>query len=200
MEKIKSIILFLLIFIIFNDTFVAGQIGLFSMRIIYALFLVFFSTDIINSIKNLRGIVNISIFSFLIFLILSSLIYLISVKNYPYENFYNMLIITSIFLVFSKYKNDYILKSVIFSVFFSSIYSIVRPDTISEWTFRKTGGTGDPNEFACHLIIGFILTWNHINNRILKLVLLTLFSFTIILSGSITGGLCFFLMVIYKIF
>ncbi|MAZ68243.1 MAG: hypothetical protein CMG49_02510, partial [Candidatus Marinimicrobia bacterium] len=97
-------------------------------------------------------------------------------------------------------KNDYILKSVIFSVFFSSIYSIVRPDTISEWTFRKTGGTGDPNEFACHLIIGFILTWNHINNRILKLVLLTLFSFTIILSGSITGGLCFFLMVIYKIF
>mgnify|MGYP001242397047 CR=1 FL=1 len=200
MEKIKSIILFLLIFIIFNDTFVAGQIGLFSMRIIYALFLVFFSTDIINSIKNLRGIVNISIFSFLIFLILSSLIYLISVKNYPYENFYNMLIITSIFLVFSKYKNDYILKFVIFSVFFSSIYSIVRPDTISEWTFRKTGGTGDPNEFACHLIIGFILTWNHINNRILKLVLLTLFSFTIILSGSITGGLCFFLMVIYKIF
>ena len=172
----------------------------FLMRIIYALFLVFFSTDIINGIKNLRGIINISIFSFLIFLILSSLIYLISVKNYPYENFYNMLIITSIFLVFYKNENDYILKFVIFSVLFSSLYSIVRPDTISEWTFRKTGGTGDPNEFACHLILGFILTWNHINNRSLKVVLFTLFSFTSILSVSITGGLCFFQCLFIRFF
>ena len=199
MEKIKSIILFLLIFIIFNDTFIAGQIGLFSMRIIYALFLIFFLNDMINGLKNLSGLVNISIFSFLILLIITSIIYTVSVANYPYENLYNMIIITAIFLVFYQYDNYNIRKSILLAVIFSSIYSLVRPDTISEWTFRKTGGTGDPNEFACHVILASVITWNYINNHFLKYILTAFFIFIIILSGSITGGLCYFFIICYKI-
>ena len=199
MEKVKSLILFLLIFIIFNDTFVASQIGLALMRLIYALFIIFFSNDILNGIKNLNNFIKISIFSFLILLIITSLIYVISVENYPYENLFNMVIITSIFLAFINNDHAKIRKFIIFSVIFSSIYAIIRPDTISEWTFRKTGGTGDPNEFACHLILGSVLAWNYFKNKILKLVLLFVFSFSIILSGSITGGLCFFFIICYKI-
>jgi hypothetical protein len=199
MEKIKSFILFLLIFIIFNDTFIANLIGLVPMRFIYAIFLILFSVDALNGLKKLKGLVNISIFSFLILLIISSLIYFLSVGNYPYENIYNMIIITSIMLSLYHRDDDEIRKYILYTVIFSAIYAVIRPDTISEWTFRKTGGTGDPNEFACHLILGSIITWNYIKNKILKSGILLFFIFTLILSGSITGGLCYVLLLIYKL-
>ena len=64
----------------------------------------------INGLKNLSGLVNISIFSLLILLIINSIIYTVSVANYPYENLYNMIIITAIFLVFYQYDNYNIRK------------------------------------------------------------------------------------------
>ena len=58
MDKIKSIVLFLLIIIIFNDTLVSSILSLTLMRSIYALFLIIFSLDIINNFRSLKGLVK----------------------------------------------------------------------------------------------------------------------------------------------
>ena len=199
MEKLKSLILFLLVFIIFNDTLVAEYFGLFFIRIIYALFLLFFSIDIINNLRSLRGLTKICIFSFVVLLITSSFIHFFSISDYPYENIYNMIIIAGIVLAINNDKENQIVKYILISVLFSTIYAVLRPDTISEWTFRKTGGTGDPNEFACHLILASIIAWNYIENKVIKSFILLFFIFATILSGSVTGGLIYILIIFYKI-
>ena len=198
MDKIKSIILFFLIIIIFNDTLFASIFNLTIMRIVYALFLIVFSLDIINNFRNLKGLVKISILSFILLLIISSFIHFISIPLYPYENIYNMIIIGGILLAINQNNDHQIKRYMLFAIFLSCIYAIFRPETLSEWTFRKTGGTGDPNEFACHIILGSIIAWNYIKNKILKLFLMFLFIFSLIISGSVTGGLCYILIVIYK--
>ena len=199
MDKIKSIILFLLIIIIFNDTFISSVFGLTLMRGVYGLFLIIFSLDIINNFRNLKGLVKISILSFILLLIISSFIHFISIPIYPYENIYNMIIIGGILLAINKNNDIEIKRYILFAIILSCIYAILRQDTLTEWTFRKTGGTGDPNEFACHIILASIITWNHIKNKFLKLSLIFLFIFSLIVSGSVTGGLCYILMIIYKV-
>ena len=199
MDKIKSIVLFLLIIIIFNDTLVSSILSLTLMRSIYALFLIIFSLDIINNFRSLKGLVKISILSFILLLVISSFVHFISIPSYPYENIYNMIIIGGILLAISQNNNNEIKRYMLFSIVLSCIYAILREDTLTEWTFRKTGGTGDPNEFACHIILGSIIAWNYIKNKILKLFLIFLFIFSLIISGSVTGGLCYVLMVIYKV-
>ena len=140
MDKIKSIVLFFLTIIIFNDTLISSTFSLTLMRSIYALFLIIFSLDIINNFRSLKGLVKISILSFILLLIISSFVHFISIPLYPYENIYNMIIIGAILLAISQNNNNEIKRYMLFSIVLSCIYAISREDTLTEWTFRKTGG------------------------------------------------------------
>lgn len=119
-----------------------------------------------------------------------------------------LLAIISIFVVFSQEKKPYVyLWFYIFSVLYSSFICIFSDETITEWTFRKTGGVGDPNEFSTYILIsvGFLLGYLLKNNvnlvyKIVFVVMLFVYFLSLIYAGSKSAILTFVLMFLFYIY
>lgn len=121
----------------------------------------------------------------------------------------NLLVaIISIFIVFSQEKEPYVfLWFYVLSVLYSSFICIFSNETITEWTYRKTGGVGDPNEFSVYVLVsvGFLLGYLLKNNvkffyKIVFVVMLFIYFLSLIYAGSKSAMLTFVLMFLFYIY
>ncbi len=92
---------------------------------------------------------------FLVFLLLSLFSLIINPgTNDPTKLTNNLLLLISMFVIticYINYNFDKVLY-VVWVVTLSSVIILAFNSTINKWTFRKTGGTSDPNEFATQLL------------------------------------------------
>lgn len=148
---------FIFIFTLYNDNFFVERFGPFSLRIVFAVLILMNLRRLYKNITN--RIILRQIIPFLVFLMLSLSSLIINPgTNDPTRLTNNLLLLTSIFVITVCYINQHFDKVLylIWVVILSSVIILAFNTTINKWTFRKTGGTSDPNEFAAQLL-SFIL-------------------------------------------
>lgn len=145
---------FLFVFSLFNDNFLVELLGANSLK---AIFIFFLLVQIFRIYKNLmhREILN-ELIPFAIFYVLS---YFMMLLNPPFRSFdgifNNVLIMTSMFVLTTFFINAD-MRRIFYYIWISMVFSSILcylHGPLTEWTFRKTGGTGDPNEFASQLLL-----------------------------------------------
>lgn len=188
LKLIKEIINFIYIFSIVNDNFVVGILGSSSLKV---LFVIFFVVNVMSLIRfNYRKKVN---KRFLLLMLMLLLAFIFNLKNYSdlQQPLLSVLSVFMIYVVASSYKQPRILMTYfLISVFFSSLICITSDTTLSEYTFRKTGGTGDPNEFSMMLLvaIGYLAGKLRVQSSVLckfvNIVTLLVYFVALFMAGS----------------
>ena len=203
-KYIKDFLLFLLIFSFFNDNFIVEVAGANSLKIIFSLFFIVHLPEIIK--MTFKPNPHIVIKSFFIFIALMSVVMLTTLildnQVVLIDGIINFLSIFVVFIYFSYYGNlEKILYFLWVAIVASAIISLFN-DPLSEYTFRTSGGTADPNRFAMHLLIASAATvYLYIKNRSLLFLIptLMLFSYAILYAGSKTSVLVMLTIGLYII-
>jgi O-antigen ligase len=185
---VSNLFSFLFIFSIFNDNFVVEIFNSLSLKIIFVLFVLFNLPKIISSFKYFSNIHK--IFYSLIFVI-----FLVTMINTIQEEYFldfllnSTILLIAIIIIFTFYSQADLEKTLNFIWISISISVIICyfNEPISEWTFRTTGGTGDPNEFATHLLIYIFLSiylYKTYKNLIYLVIGLPFFTYGILMASS----------------
>lgn len=197
-KLISRILIFIIVFQTFNDNLFTEYFGPNSLKIsilIFTLFSVKYFFSFNPSIPINKNI-----------LLLSVIMIICSIANYsnlfsPLDSFLKPFAVIILFVVFSQYKDiKWLIFVILFSLFYSSLYCLLREDFVTEWTFRKTGGTGDPNEFSTGVLFGLGLLWGiyfKYKKFLVLVLLLSLFSASVLLAA---GSKSAFLALIFLIF
>lgn len=148
---IREIINFLYIFSIVNDNFIVDYLGTSSLKVMFVVF------AFVNLMSLGRFKYNKKVSRRFLFLIgMLILAYLFNLKNYDdlQQPLLSILSVIMIYIVAVTHQRPRLLITFfLISVFVSSLICITSDTTLTEYTFRKTGGTGDPNEFSMMLLI-----------------------------------------------
>lgn len=201
---IKDFTLFLLIFSFINDNLVVDIAGEMALKAIFGLFIVVNIVDIVQAFTKLSNRV---MSSFLIFIAIMTTVMLISMVLYSNTTLADNLIVivpmTIIFLYFSNYKNfERLLYFIWISVVVSAVISLFN-EPLTQWTFRRTGGTLDPNEFSAHLLMAISITvylFYKNRNYIFLSGSLILFFYTLLYAGSKSAMLTLGVLGLYAMF
>lgn len=188
LKLIKEIINFIYIFSIVNDNFVVEYFGTSSLKV---LFVVFSLANAMSLLRfNYRKRVN---KRFLLLILMLFLAFVFNLKNYSdlQQPLLSVLSVVMIYVVASSYKQPRTLMTYfLISVFISSLICIMSDVTLSEYTFRKTGGTGDPNEFSMMLLvaIGYLAGKLRIQSSVLyklvQIVTVLVYLVALFMAGS----------------
>lgn len=150
---------FVFIFSIFNDNYTVGILGGNALKIITGIFIVFHSHHIWKNLMTERYLMY--LIPFYIFFIADYTIMLLNPSDGGFssllENIMLLIAMLIIVLYYINYDLNY-LTAYIWSALAFSSFLLILSDPISRWTFRRTGGTGDPNEFAAHMILFIMLS------------------------------------------
>lgn len=187
-ENYKSIIELIVVFSFINDKLIVDISGSDVVtKGLFALFILSFLKEIYQSCKTFYGKKIIVFGLLLLFTILGN-----------YQNYESSQLIKSLFILISIVTISLVFYqrvsiNTLYFIWFSVIVSIicsVNNDPLHEYTFRKTGGTEDPNEFASHIIVfGLfsILLYSINRSRIILLGMFPLFIVGILNAGSVTS-------------
>lgn len=197
---LSSLFCFIYIFSLFNDNFVVDYFNPTILKSIFVGFVIFNLNKIISNIKYFSNIHKIFYF-FLLSLFIVTLINSVE-QNYSYDFLLNnFMLLLSILIIFTFFSQREIKSTLIFIWISISISVIIcyfnKP--ISEWTFRTTGGTGDPNEFATHLLIYLFLSiylYRTYNKKFYLFIGLPFFLYGILMASSKSSFLVFGFLVI----
>jgi len=185
---LKNVSLFLLIFGVINDDFVVDRVaGENALKAIFAFFLLTHGNEILKAFMKPKN--TAMKFFYLFFFTLVAVAFIDVIFGYVelMKAIFVLLPIVVVFLYVS-YVDDFekLLYFLWLSIVFSAILAVFS-DPLTPWTFRKTGGTGDPNEFAAHLLAGmFITIYLYLKNKNLFFILgsMPLFFYTLLYAGS----------------
>ncbi len=185
---LRNVALFLLIFGVINDDFVVDRVaGENALKAIFGFFMLMYAKDILLAFTKPKNLTM--KFFYLFFFALSVIAFVDVILGYLtlIKAIFVLLPIIVVFL-FTSYTESFekLLYFIWASVVFSAILAVFS-DPLTPWTFRKTGGTGDPNEFAAHLLAAMAITvYLYLKNRNIFFLLGTmpLFFYTLLYAGS----------------
>ncbi len=158
-ELFKKISLFLMIFSVFNDAMVTEYAGEMVLKLITQLFIVVHLRDFYYIIIGQKTAVMKSFYTMMLIvlavLLFSNLLYLDVSLDF---NLKRMIAIFAIFVYIAHYKDfDQMLYVIWITMIISAIYAFFG-DTVEQYTFRKSGGNEDPNEYAAQLLSVMFIT------------------------------------------
>ncbi|MGE5401189.1 MAG: O-antigen ligase family protein [Ignavibacteriales bacterium] len=190
-KAFNSLFVFLFIFSIFNDNFLVDHLGENALKGIFLVFI------LVNIPKLYRNAMNWKMLGeqkwFFVFLALNYFVMIFNPGNGD-RLFENSLLIISM-LVVVVFFIDYDLKLLLYMNWFTLMVSALIcffNSPISEWTFRKTGGTGDPNEFAAEMLsFLFLSVYLYTQNKNLIFIILSSlgFLYSIMFAASMSSFL-----------
>ncbi len=197
-KKFKELINFLYVFSIVNDNFIVNIFGDTSLKFIFIFFLIvniqaLFSFNLKNNSNK----------PFLLLMVMMFISYMVNVGNYVdlQQPILSIFSIFFIYIVSSSIRTPQnFIQYYLVSVLFSALLCVTTDVTINEFTFRKTGGTSDPNEFSVMILtsIGFwvtsMVTTKSITKRIMNVVSLFVCLLAILMAGSKSGLVTLFLI------
>lgn len=198
-----DIVNFIFIFSLFNDKFLVLSFGENILRLIFLVFLVF------NGIRIYRNVTNNSVLREMIPLfIYLSLTLIVTLLNAPSGDwikiFNNFLLLFAAFTIVVYYIN-YDSKKLMYFIWISMIVSVIillSNTTLSKYTFRKTGGTGDPNEFATQLLFFLcisIFLFKQNRNLVFIIGSIIAFTYSIFFAGSLSSFLMLSVMTFFVV-
>ncbi len=187
-ELFKKILLFLMIFSVFNDAMVTEYAGESVLKLITQLFIVVHLRDFYYIIIGQKTAVMQSFYAMMLVvlavLLFSNLLYFDVLLDF---NLKRMVSIFAIFVYVAHYKEfDQMLYVIWFTMIVSAIYAYFG-DTVEEYTFRKSGGNEDPNEYAAQLLSVMFITvylFNKNKNYYFLLGSLSFFMYSLLYAGS----------------
>ncbi len=204
MRLVKDFTLLLLIFSFINDNLVVEMAGGNSLKAIFGLFVLVNITDIVISFtKGSNRVIT----TFFIFIAVMTVLMLVSVMTYENTTLSaGLMVVVSILIVFmyiAYYDDlDKLLYFIWFAVIVSATVSLFN-DPVNQWTFRRSGGTMDPNEFSAHLLMAISITvylFYKNKNYIFLLGSLGLFIYTLLFAGSKSAMLTLAVLVLFSIY
>jgi len=197
---LKNIALFLLVFALINDNFVVAYAGGNALKVIFAFFILVHARDLIYDFFKPK---NLTLKFFYLFIFVLTFIAFIDIFSGYITLLQALFVIVGIVVIFeyATYVDsfDKLLYFIWFSMIFSSILAVFS-DPITPWTFRKTGGTGDPNEFATQLLATMAITiYLFIKNKNILFIVLSmpLFLYTLLYAGSKSSFLTLGALIIF---
>lgn len=199
-ERIRESINYLFIFSTINDDFIVNHIGGMSLKVILGAFVLVNINRLLSFRYNQRY--NRPFICLIITMILAMVVNMFRYNDIGLA-INSFIAISVIFVVFSQEENpEKYIKWYIISALFSSFLCITAIDTVEEYTFRKTGGTGDPNEFSVTILIplgiilGKLLKSNKIKEKIILIAIVLTFSISLLLAGSKSAMLTLVLLIL----
>lgn len=189
-----NFLVFIFVFSFFNDTFLVVILGENILKVIIVLFLFFSFSTILRNLKTMNLLVDKAFFLFICALTIVFLLQnILNMTDDILKPIFTLLSIIAIALYFSRYP----IERVLYFVWISMVTSILIcyfSDPITEYTFRKTGGTGDPNNFATQLL-AFIFSafylYTRNKSKMFLIISLLLFTYGIFSAGSKSSFLIF---------
>ena len=199
---ISNALVLIIVFQTFNDNLFVEYLGPNSLKISITIFALFYFKYFF-SFKSFTPINRKILLLCVIMTLCSAINY--NQLSFPLESFTTPFIILVYFCIFSQYKDiKWLIFCIFFSLVFSSIYCLIREDLIGEWTFRKTGGTGDPNEFSVGVLFGLGLMCGlylkYKKYLLVVLLLSLLFLSTLIAAGSKSAFFTLMILILILIF
>ncbi len=200
---IKDLALFLLVFGIINDDFVVDKVaGENALKIILGFFLLVYAKDIIVAMLSPKNIVlkffYLFVFIFGVVLLINVLLGIITFT----QALFVLVPIITIFVFVSYYESfEKLLYFIWASVVVSSVI-LAFSEPLTQWTFRRTGGTGDPNEFSTHVLVAMAITvYLFYKNRshFFLWPSLGLFSYALLYAGSKSAFLTLAFLIAFSI-
>ena len=199
-DLLKQFALFLLVFALINDNFAVEIAGGNALKVSFAFFAVINAKDILRSFIQPK---HISMKFFYIFFFTLTIITFIDIFLGYVSLIQAFFILIGILVVFEYVTYTEIYDRLLYIIWFSMVVSAIISifsDPISQWTFRKTGGTGDPNEFATQLLatMGITIYLFTKNKNILFLSSsMVLFLYTLLYAGSKSSLLTLGAMIVF---
>lgn len=187
-KYLKDFSLFFLLFVSFNDFFSIELTGYYIIKAALALFVVVHINDYLEMISSRSSIAIRGFYTFMLVLavvtIASNLLYF---DNTLVVGITRMFSIFTLFIYFSYTKElDKVLYMLWAIMIFSSIVAYFSAP-LDLYTFRKTGATEDPNEFAAQLLVILFVTvylFQKNKNWFFLLGSLGIFTYTLLFAGS----------------
>ncbi len=193
LEYFKTFTLFLFVFVSFNDAvsieYTSGAI----IKIAFGLFVIAHIKEFYEAFFDIktRVVKNFYIFIATIFTV-TLITYLLKFDEMYMDNllqygFMRILSFVFIFLYVTYTKKfDQLLYMIWFSLIVSSIIA-ANSEPYEQWTFRRVGGTDNPNDFAAQILPTMFLTYylfKKNRNWIFLIGSLVLFLYTLAYAGS----------------
>lgn len=154
---LNDLLIFAFVFSFFNDNFFVESFGEKVLKILFILFIISNGSVMIKNLRSMNSLEDKLFFIYFIALLIIFLIQnILNISSDFIRSTFTLVSILVVIIFFSRYE----LKKLLYFVWFSMMASVVIcffNDPISPWTFRTSGGTGDPNEFAAQLL-AFIFT------------------------------------------
>lgn len=181
-----KLITFIVIFSFVNDNFLVEYLGKHILKLILILFIVINLKKNISFLKSMNSIGD-KLFFLWYFLLSITFLIQILLNKIPdlLPPFYLLIYIIAIVPYFRSFD----LNISLYFFWFSMIISVIIcyfSDPISEWTFRTSGGTKDPNEFATQLLIFIFVSLHFFKKK--KNVFFIIVSIVFFLYGFFRAG------------
>lgn len=185
-------LIFLLIFSFFNDNFMVETLGGASLKIVFIAFLLFYTPTFIQNFRYANSRQYHLFYLFFITQMLLLLFEILAGWEIDYTQDFMMLIaVFAVILFFSQYP----LEKTLMMLWVTMIVSVIvchfnKP--LDEWTFRTSGGTQDPNEFATQLLAFFFASWylfTRNKSKIFILISSVFFLYGLFKAGSMSSFL-----------
>ncbi|MGE5431533.1 MAG: O-antigen ligase family protein [Syntrophomonadaceae bacterium] len=195
LRLLRGGVVFIFVFSIFNDNLLVDYFGENALKAIFLLFILFNLRRLYLNLLNwnmLRFIMP-----FFVFLMLTYFIMLINFSGFErlFENSLLWISMLVIVIYFINYDLHELLYMIWVSLLISCLYAFIS-EPISQWTFRKTGGTGDPNEFAAQLLAVLpvsVYLFSINKNMVYKIIILSvsfpIFIYSLFIAGSMSSFL-----------
>jgi len=205
----NDLIIFILIFSFFNDNFL---VDIFGGNILKIIFLIFLVTNFHILIKNLYSMH--SLIDKIFFVLLVSLLIIFLIQNILQpskeltKSIFSIISLFAIVTFFSRFN----LQKTLYFIWASMIASIIIcyfNEPLTPFTFRTTGGTGDPNEFAAQLL-AFLFSsfylYSKNKSKFFLFITIVFFTYGLFKAGSMSSflmlgivGLFVFIKYLYKL-
>ena len=202
-KYLKDFSLFFLLFVSFNDFFSTELTGDYIIKVALVLFVVLHVQEYMHMLSSRSSS---AMKGFYIFMLILAVVTMATNLFYFNDTFVvgatRMFSIFALFVYFSYTKElDKVLYMLWVIMIFSSIVAYFSAP-LDLYTFRKTGATEDPNEFAAQLLVILFVTvylFQKNKNWFFLLGSLGIFTYTLLFAGS-KSAFIFLAMILLLVF
>ncbi|MDP4195037.1 MAG: O-antigen ligase family protein [Bacteroidota bacterium] len=190
---VSSAIIFAFVFSIYNDNFLVDYLGSNSLKAIFLLFILFNLLRISRNLFDRETMME--LIPFLVFFLGDFFNMLINPpvgEEQGAKLFEDSLLLLSMLFIVTFFINYNLIKTLYFiwgSLIVSSVIAFFN-SPLSKWTFRKTGGTGDPNEFASQMLAFIFISiflFKKNRNIVFLIISIIAFAYSILFAASMSS-------------
>jgi O-antigen ligase len=193
LSYLSDFFIFFLIFGFFNDNFLVEFLGPLSLKLPVVVLYLLYIPRLLKHFKTMTDTQDKLFFIFWLYSMTLLLIQMLLGFEIDFGPAGTQLIaVLGLMIYFSRYPITKTLYFLWVTMMASVIICYVHPTGIVQWTFRRSGGTEDPNEFATQLLMfffAFIYLYTRNKSKMFLIVSILFFLYGLFTAGSMSSFL-----------